>query len=79
MDISVQLTTDVGFANITDIDEIIADHKSKTLKLFSDGHCCLTVGYIDSKSLEKTYKKIGAILKERCSESNKKRSKINHD
>lgn len=64
MDISAQITTDVGFANITDIDEIIADHKNKTLKLFSDGHCCLTVGYIDSKTLEKVYKEIDTLLRE---------------
>lgn len=63
MDISAQITTDVGFANITDIDEIIADHKNKTLKLFSDGHCCLTVEYVDSKTLEKVYKEIDTLLR----------------
>lgn len=63
-DVSVQITTDVGFANITDIDKIIADHKSKTLEFFSDGHCCLTVEYVDSKSLEKAYWEIYAVLRE---------------
>lgn len=71
MDISLQVETDVGFANITDIDKIVADYKSKTLKLFSDGHCCATVGYIDSKSLEKVYMEIGKHLKGYCSEKNK--------
>ena len=71
-DVSVQIKTDVGFANVTDIDAIVADWESKTLELFSDGHCCLTLGYVDSKSLEKDYMKIGAVLKERCSEINKK-------
>lgn len=64
MDVSVQVETDVGFANITDIDKIVADYKSKTLKLFSDGHCCLTLEYVDSKTLKKTYKEIDFLLRE---------------
>lgn len=63
MDISVQLETDVGFANITDIGAVVADYENKTLELFSDGRCCLTVEYVDSKSLEKVYGEIFTLLK----------------
>lgn len=62
MDISVQLKTDVGFANITDIDAVAADYENKTLELFSDGRCCLVVEYVDSKSLEKVYEEIYTLL-----------------
>lgn len=63
MDISVQLKTDVGFAIITDIDAVVADYENNTLELFSDGRCCLTVEYVDSKSLEKAYKEIYTLLR----------------
>lgn len=71
MDVSVQVETDVGFANITDIDKIVADKKCKTLSLFSKGQRCATLNYIDSKSLEKVYMKIDALLKEHKDEAEK--------